>query len=358
MIPPVPNRLLDLRPEIGQVACSFQWDLVNRQGDKLGSLHPQVGATLSNDTSATVYRTARGVQLRESEWRDIDVFDSAVRPWMLLEDGTRWPLGLLLFTANPITEGTLESPMSTSLVDQRAVLGEEMPHSYGIPDGGLIHRALVEVVELYGFHDYEIADMGDRVGGGPVSWPPDARGITILESLAQRSGCHPPYFDNNGRLVIRPFVTLQHGVGHQYPRRDGRIKQGTLTSSSNLLEAVNAYRVISSGSTQNEISAVAYVDPALPHSRERTGRTKTHTTRKQGLPDTAACLRVADAMARQDAASYATAEFESVPDPRHDTFEFAELDGEVYREVAWSMMMQPGGSHSHRLAKATLMEDQ
>lgn len=350
----IANRILDLAKGVGQIACTWRWDLVNLSGGVLGQLHPAIGATMSNDTTGSIYRTVRDLRLQQGEWRDIDIFTSYVRPWMVLEDRTEWPQGLLAFSTNPITEGTLETSMSSTLVDLRFVLDQAMPFSYGLKNGALVFPAMVEVVELFGFADYAISDTGAQIGGGPVNWPPDATGLEILESLCQRAGFHPPYLDNSGVVTLRPPIELQLGQGHVYNRLDGRIRQGTMTYTTNLLTAPNTFKVISSGGGGNDISAEAYIDPSLPHSRENRGSRVPKVIRRQGLKDSASCLLVASSYARDSAAQYATREFDSVPDPRHDTFDIVETDGDPYREIAWTMVMAPGGSHSHRLVKDTV----
>lgn len=351
-----PNALLDLRPEVGQVGCTWRWDLVNDTGGVLGQIHPALGATLTNDTNASAYRTIRNVSIRQSEWADINIFTDYVRLWMVLEDGTQWSQGVFALTSDERVEGTLETPLSTTLVDKRFLLDSTMPFSYGIRNGALVYPAMVRVAELYGIPDAAITDTGARVGGGPVNWPPDATGLSILASLCQRAGFHPPYFDNAGILTLRPPVALQLGQGHVYNRRNGRIRQGALSRSTNLLDAPNAFKVISTGATSNEVYATAYVNPTLPHAKEQTGRVRIKAIRRQGLADRAACLAVAQSYARADAGRYATMTLESVPDPRHDTFDLVEIDGDPYREVSWAMALEPGGTHSHKVVKDTVEE--
>lgn len=358
MNPVTANELLDLRAGVGQVASTFRWELVDRGRNVIGQLHPEIGAHLSNTTNGTVFRTVRDLQIRESESRAIDIFRDFVRPSMVLEDGTMWPMGMFAFTSDAYTETTLETPLATSLLDLRFVLNQTMPHSFGVPDGGSVYDAMVEIVGIYGFADAIISPTDTIVGGGPANWPPDATGLTILDSLAQRAGFFPPYFDNDGLLTLRPVDPLQTGIGHRYDRGAGRIERNTLTRSSNLLDAPNAFKVLSSGPTPGEIYAIAYVAPELPHSRERRGFIVTKVIRKQGLPHEEACLEVAQAFARQDASQYATVQYSSVVDPRHDTFDIVEIDGEVYRETGHQPDLESGGTHTHTLVKAVLDGDQ
>ena len=353
------NPLLDLTPGVGVVASTFQWDLLDRHGQVTAQLHPQTGASLTNDTTATVYRQLRNLVFRQDDWAQVDPFEHRVRPWMVLSDGSRWPLGIFLFTADIRTRGSLETPLSTTMLDQRLILSQTMPFSYGIPDGGFVRSAMLEIIGLYGISDVNVAQTGARIGGGPVSWAPDASGLTILESLAQRAGFWPPYFDNRGTLLLRAVHPLgSEATVHHYDSPNPRVLRDTLQYSTNLLTAPNAFRVISSGTSGTEVYATAYVDAAEPYSRENRGVTITKVIRRQGLPDQASCRAVAAAAARAAAGSYATVEFSSVPDPRHDTFDTVDVSGELWREMSWTMALSPGGDHQHRLAKTITGSDE
>lgn len=355
MRPVTPNDILDLREGIGQVACSFRWDVEDLGGNVQGEVHPHArSAVISNDTRSKVYRTLRGVRLRESEARDLDLFRTVVHPWMVLEDGTRWSLGRFRFTGGTARYGSLETSSDVTLGDARFVLGQTLPRSFGVSDGGSVYGAMLEVAGLYGFPTGGITPTDAVVGGGPATWPPDGNGLQVLESMSQRARYLPPYLDNDGTLTMRPVDQVRLGVGHVY---DGRVVVKTLTTSEGLLEAPNAFKVISSGPTKGETYAVAYVDPTAPHSRERRGFTVMKVIRRQGLPDQPACAAVAQSHAAASAEQYATAQLTSAPDPRHDTFDIVQVGADAYREVASTMEMRPGGAHTHTLVKAAVLDE-
>lgn len=352
------NALLDLDPGIGQVASTFRWDVVDDAGGVGGQIHPEVNPTptMTNDTRSAVFRTVRNVRIRASEFQDLDPYRDRIQPSMVLQDGTSWPLGVFVVSVPSTPEGSVESTTVATLLDRRHQLGQNMPHSYAVPNGGSVYDAMVEVAGFYGLAAGKIEPNFTRVSGGPANWPPDAVGTAVMESLAQRSGYFPPYFDNAGALILRPLDALLPGVGHRYDRSQGRIVVGTLVPSANLLDAPNIFRVIGSGPTSGEVYAEARVDPGQRNSVERTGREVIRVVRKQGLGNRDACLAVAQSLAAASASQYATAEFTGPPDPRHDTFDIVQIDDDVYREVGWSLEMRPGGAHSHTLVKSAVRD--
>jgi len=46
------------------------------------------------------------------------------------------------------------------------------------------------------------------------------------------------------------------------------------------------------------------------------------------------------------------ANFNTPPDPRHDSYDVCIFAGERWREVAWSMTLEEGGIMSHTLIRA------
>lgn len=351
-----PNRLLDLQADVGEVASTFIWELLDKSYNVIGQIHPALGASMDNNTTSQVMRAVHNVKIPQSERINIDVLRDRVRPSMVLQDGTVWPLGVFFFTSDQIIESTATIPFDTTLLDQRFLLTSTLPFSFGVSVGRQIRDAIIEVIQAVGITRYSVDASSVKVSGDPINWSPDVTGLTVLESLAQRCGFFPPYFDNDGTLILRAQDILQSGIGHQYSRQGGRIIVNSLRSTSSLLTAPNAYKVIGSGATQGEVSAIAYIDPSLPQSRERRGITIMKTIRLQGVGSNADALALAQANAREDVNQFSTAELTSAPDPRHDTFDIVQTDQELWREVGWAMEMKPGGAHSHQLVKKILQD--
>lgn len=346
----IANDLLDLRVGIGQVAAKFRWELLDPNWNVIGELHPETGASMSNQTNAQVMRSVRSFKLSRSDWSSVNLFRDRVRPSMVLQDGTVWPMGVLYFTSDDDNESTADVVLETTLLDARMILSSPIPYSFGVSKGASIRDGMVNLINLLGFTHYSVAPDTSVAAGGPLNWPPDASALDILKSLAGKANFHSPYFDNQGSLTLRPIDPLQAGVGHQYTTDiNGRIEVDTYVRSSNLLSAPNAFKVISTDALGHEVFGIAYVDPSLPHSKENRGFISMSVTQAQSLGSTAACVAMAQTQARQSATQYRTGKFSSVPDPRHDTFDIVQVRDEVYREVGWTMEMASGGRHEHTL---------
>lgn len=346
-----PNALLDMR--IPQFACTFKWELLNASFNVIGELHPQLVANMDMNTSASIMRAVRNVVLPETESSAINIFSDRVRPSMVLQDGTVWPMGVFYFTSDEHRVGTAHTPLSTTLMDQGFALNSPLTFVAGVPDGGSVYTAMLQIIGVTNITRFNVVNTGRAVTGGPIAWAPETTALQILSDLCARIGFFAPFFDNDGVLNLIPSNSTAVNT-HSYPLENSRIVVNTLSTSTNLLTAPNAYRVISSGASQSLVASTAYIDPSLPHSRENRGFIIVDVFKTQGLGSQTECDAVALSRARQDPAQFATAEFVGVVDPRHDAFDFVDLGGVLYRETGWSVQMAPGGSHRHTLVRSVV----
>lgn len=352
MSAPPPHPLLDMR------APGFGWttrfDVVAPTLDVLGAVHPQSGdLSVSVDTEANVVRTMRGVTLGPNEARDLDLYRDRLRPVMVLEDGSEWPLGVFLFAGITPQVTTGFTLVDATLCDFGFALDQALTYSAGVPADGALYPAMTELVERAGVWDYVI-DYTEQRTREPLNWPVGTRTADCLNYLSRLAGYLRPYFDNQGRLVWRAAPALSGDVAHVYNQDTAaRIVDGTLAPADNLLDAPNVYVVIGSGPQRAEVVARAYVDPRLPHSRERRGFEVPKVLRLQGVADTEHAQRVADTMAAEDVKQLRTVSWSSTPDPRHDVFDVVSVDGVLYREVAWSLNLGTG-EHTHKASRQVI----
>lgn len=351
----VPNDILDLR--VQQIACTFRFELLDENFDVIGEVHPVTPVSIDHNTSSQIMRTLRGMTLTESEANNINIFKDRLRPSMVLSDGTTWPMGVFYFTSDEHFVGTAQIPLSTTLMDQAFFLNTLLPATVGVSTGKSLYDVIVAVLEVLQIERYSLEPTGATLTGSPLLWNPETTAFAILSSLASRAGFYTPYYNNDGTLVFRSASDLDTLTAHQYPLHNSRIIVNTLTTSTNLLTAPNAYKVISSGASKTVVSATEYIDSQLPHSKENRGFVITEVIRKQGLSTQSECRRIARTLAQQDPSQFATAEFVSVIDPRHDSFDAVDLGGTVSLEVGWSAQLTPGGAHRHSLVRKQIVSE-
>lgn len=347
--------LLDVAPWVGQMASSFRWTLVTQQTYSiLGELHPfrDVTPQMTNDPSRTVKRQISNVVIPPDEVADINLFRDRVIPELVLEDGRSFPLGVFMFLAPTRNRSSRQIPLATKLVDQGFQLDQGTRTSTSIPAGGSITETMATVIAGAGFVIDQVRLSGSTIkAGDAIAWPSGTSRARIVDELAELLAWYSPYFDNDGVLVGRPVDALTFTPLIDYVPIESRIYADSIEETDSLLEAPNVYIVLNSGGTPGEVAGEYLVPEEAPHSVANRGFDIVEVTRMQGVTDTEQAEAIAQANALQSPGDFRRVKLTSPPDPRHDTYDLVQWDGELWREVSWSMQMLPGGEMVHDLRK-------
>lgn len=339
----------------GQVASQIRWLVLSRQLETIGEVHPVYPTSITNDTSANIVRSLRGLTLRQNDMREINPNVDRLMPVWEFEDGSRragytgWPCGVFMFGGRVRERGSLHTTHNATLMDQGYQLDQKASRSYGIPLRGEVYPRMLEVLRLAGINDFEIEPTDQRVKD-PINWAIGTTWLQMFRDMCKLVGFYRPWFDNVGVARARTPQDLTDQDAHVYDldTDTGRVSRLTPPrENDNLLSAPNVYVVTSNGPTQTEIVARSWIDPRLPHSVENIGYERAEPISMQGLEDTAHAQRIADSYAAQDAAQYLVVDFESAPNPSQDTFDAVRYDGTLYRELRSTLTLTPGGPHSH-----------
>jgi hypothetical protein len=119
------------------------------------------------------------------------------------------------------------------------------------------------------------------------------------------------------------------------------------------LKAPNIFGVYESGPQSIRIGRFR-LDPAVPHSIERRGFPVAMVESRQGLESNLQARRAARSLATTKGAAFDWLEFQSLADPRHDSWSVIavqlEDNGPIERwlEVEWSLECRSGGLMSHK----------
>lgn len=351
------NALLDLDAGVGQVKSSVRYELLDRTGSLIGQVHPDVGKgapTIQNNGYSRWPRTLRNLTIPGYEAQDVDTYTMRVRPVWMLEDGTEYPLGVFVWERPERIYRTWDSPMTSTLVDLSYALDQSRPSSFGGSNRALVTDLITDLWVDSGLTDFQVQASDVRVGD-PIGYPPASSRRDSMAKLHALCGYPPPWFTNDGVGQSGPLPPLRDGQNvcrYVIEGTASRCYEGTITVAPDQDNA-GAVQVIGSGASKGDIWGIAYVDPTLPWSRERRGFLTTKTVRMQGLESTEQAEAIAASML--DMQTQGAVEFDSPPDPRHDTHNIVEFGtvGDLYREVMWSLTLSPGGPMHHRLVKGS-----
>lgn len=342
------NDQLDLSAWVGQRSATFTFNLVNGvTGQNLGEINPIRGtAQLTHETTSTIKRQL-SLSLGVADTAEINPITDRIDVDMVVA-GSSWPLGRYMFTdlSRQVSTGGNEAVIS--LTDEMFAVGQAITSGF---DAGIHATVPVAVQTLLAGLGVEL-EIEASPFQAAQSWAIGSNRGQILDALSVSGDYFGPWFGNDRKLhFIRSF-----NPATQVPDFDwdagNQVIRDTITLSDDLLTAPNRFIVISNASTDTSIPISAAVDvpPTAPHSVVNRGFVIPEV---QSLPvmNNAQALAVAQNLALRQTIFEKTA-ISTAPDPRHDSYNVIQWQGELWLETAWSMSLTEGASMAHTIRKA------
>lgn len=347
------EQLLDL-DGVSRRAESVQWDVLDADLVVIGSVTPiyEQPATVTNNVNRTIKRSCEPVRLAGADAAAINPLSDRLRPSWVLATGDRYPLGVFLWADNSRLIGSGGDETSGSLNDQTMILDQAVERTVGYDAGTSVTSALDALAAEAGLPVVYVEPSNYRLGA-PVVWPVGTTRLAIMAELCGMIGYYSPYFDNWGTFVCRsvPDLTVTNAEHVYEAGLTSRIYDGSIVESDDTLEAPNRYIVRGSGANDIPVSAFYDIPADAPHSIQNRGRIIADVYEPQGVETSEQALAAAIARYVQESHTYRWIEFDSPPDPRHDTFGIVQFLGDLYREQEWRLTLAPGASMAHSLRR-------
>jgi hypothetical protein len=340
--------LLDLAPWVGQRQATYTFQLINGvTGLHKGYINPIRGASLSHDTSRTIKRQL-SMALGQTDTELVDPLVDRVLVRMVFPNGQSYPLGKYMFTDSSLAKyvngrlGAMALNDEMFLVDQQIDKGIDGVNR-GIND--LLVRTLADLPITYKMEaSFFVSSQAWTIGAG--------RG-QILQDTALAGDLFSPWFDNDGDLrFIRAFDPALSVCDFDFDVV-GKVIRAGIVESSDILTAPNRFIVISNttgGNSAVPLVGVADVPINAPNSFANRGFRIIQTEDLQ-LTSSSQCQAVANNLALRSVA-FERVTISTAPDPRHDSYNVVQWQGEKWLELSWSLTLQEGSPMSHLLRKA------
>lgn len=338
--------ILDLNTGIGQRSCTFRFQLINGvTGQHLGDITPIRAASLTHDTTRTIKRQLT-LPLGVEDTAAVNTITDRVLVFMVMADGTQYPLGRYMFTdaARVLTTAGRLGAMALNdemfLVDQEITAGI---NGVGFDTADVIATALSGLpisfqLEPAGFISAEAWGSGTSRG-------------QVLEALAISGDYFSPWFDNNGIMrFIRTFDPAKAVADLDYDT-GFKVYRDQILETDDLLTAPNRFAVISNAAQDRDVPvfATADVPVSAPHSVPNRGFVISLTQNLQLSSQSQAQAVVEGLVNRQTV--FERVSLSTAPDPRHDSYNVIKWQGALWLELAWSMSLVEGGAMNHLLRK-------
>jgi hypothetical protein len=341
--------LLDLPPWVGQRAATFRFGLFNGvTGEVLPDLTPIRGASLSHDTTRTIKRQLQ-LSLGSEDTARVNPISDRVQPFMVFPNGQEYPLGTFIFTDSSRQVYTSGKLSDVALNDQMFLVDQGIPKgiggsAVGAGVNGLIELALAGLPIQF--------EMEATPFASTQAWSIGTDRGSILEALAVSGDFFSPWFGNDSKLhFIRSFDPATRICDFDWDAGNQVLRAG-IVETDNLLTAPNRFVVISNAATESTVPAVgmAEVPSTAPHSAANRGFEILSVTNLQVHDSSQAAAVAFNLLNRQTV--FETVTLSTAPDPRHDSYNVINWQGDKWLELAWSMALVEGGAMNHSLRKA------
>lgn len=344
---------LELAAYVGQRSSTFRFALLDGvTGESKGDIHPlrEDVPVLSHDTSRTIKRTLN-ISLGVTDSALINPVRDRVLVYMVT-GGVEYPLGRYMFSDATVARWTSGALTSCTLMDEMFIVDQPMENAFSaLRDYVGVNATMVRLMQPLPQITYDFEVSSQNAAG---SWAAGTSRAKVLGDLCTQGGFFSPWFDNDGVLrAIQSFdpadklpdIDLDEGY---------RVIRGTVAETNDLLDAPNRFIVISNGATGIEAQAPTYgvydVPNSAPHSILNRGFVVPDVRDLQTA--TGASAQVAAKTIGITSTVFERVHLETVPDPRHDSYDVIRWQGELWLELSWSMNLIEGGTMSHVMRKA------
>lgn len=339
--------VLDLNTGIGQRSCTFRFELINGvTGQHLGDITPIRSATLVHDTTRTIKRQLM-MPLGVEDTAAVNTITDRVLVFMVMADGTEYPLGRYMFTDASRAVTTSGRLGAMSLNDEMFLVDQETSAGINGFSGSVTEVIFAVLAGL---------PVSVEVASSPYpntqAWGIGTSRGQVLEALAISGDYFSPWFDNNGVMqFIRTFDPMTKIADLDYDT-GSKVYREPIIETDDLLTAPNRFVVTSNSASDPslEVVGIADVPNNAPHSIVNRGFVLSQTQNLQ-LATTAQAEAVARGLANRQTV-FERVTLSTAPDPRHDSYNVIKWQGELWLELAWSMALTEGGSMNHLLRKS------
>jgi hypothetical protein len=346
---------LDMPDYVGQRSLTYRYDLVDVVTGYRQSIQPlrSPAPRLTHNTQNIIKRNITGLYLGVEATEFFNSISSRLELFMLI-DGTEYPLGLYVPADWAQIISTNGTTSSASFYDEGYIIDQQLSSAFGAvsPGGELVMSSLARLLGRYPITSHLEATNYSTSG----SWSAGTRGGFVVEQLAFEGDYFSPWFDHSSVMqFIRSFdpaaqiPTFNFDVGN-------RVLRENILKTDNLINAPNRFVIIGNGSSAMTddvpIVGVADVPSTAPHSILNRGFVIPHVEHRQidSVPQASA---IALNLARQRTL-FEQVELDTLPDPRHDSYDVIRWQDANWLEISWSLSLTPGSPMRHTLRRAYL----
>jgi hypothetical protein len=332
---------------------SYRAVLLNQSLEQIGEITPDQGENvpvITNNINRTIKRSLEGLVILPSDVANIHTLTDRLKIYGTF-DGVERPLGVFMWIDQSGSRATYGIKMGESMVDLNGVLDQPLGTPKGYRAGSSIDTIIHDLAAEVGIVSFNLTTTGLLLTSA-MNFGATISRAEAMSQVAHVGGLYSPFFNNDGALTTIAPPSIDNRAVMRYSEGDNIIA-GTIEETDDLLTAPNRWVVEVSGSEGTAAIWAAYDIPAeAPHSYYNRGfYIVSVVNESQGISTYEEAYRVVRAAALSDDSTYSWAEFDAIPDHRHDTFNLVEYLGVNFREQEWRLPLYAGAVMHHSLRR-------
>ncbi|HEY5990282.1 MAG TPA: hypothetical protein VIV12_28435, partial [Streptosporangiaceae bacterium] len=181
--PPTATDLIELAG-ISQRIDTFTFTLLDKTGVSIGNLHPSVeqAPRIRNDATAAMPRTLDQLLLPASETQAINPVSDLLQVHMVLQEGTRYSLGVFLWADDARPKRAWGTEHNSSLVDRMAILNQQISVTFGRSTNAHVLTTAVDLAEaVIGPGLIDVEDDSSTFAA-PIGYAPGSNRLEIINT--------------------------------------------------------------------------------------------------------------------------------------------------------------------------------
>lgn len=347
-----PSPQLDLADYVGQRRATFTFELVDAITGYREEINPIRDSvpTLTHDTARTIMRQLDGVFLSVADTAKFNSISSRLEIQMVL-NGQSYPLGRYMPNSQLRAISTAGTRSFPAFYDESFIVDQEITASFGTENIGTSGVVTLQSTLKRFLAQYPVSySIEPSNFTGVVSWPMGTRGGFIVQQLAIDGDWFAPWMDHSNVYRFIRTINPQTAIPTFDFDSGNKVFRSRVFESDNLIEAPNRFVVVSNGASSVGSSAATVVGtydvPAsAPHSIANRGFIMQKTVNRQ--LDSLTQAQAVAANLGQRYTIFETAELNTAPDPRHDSYDVIRWRGENWLEIAWRLPLVEGSQMNH-----------
>jgi hypothetical protein len=345
----------------GARSWRFRYERLDLNGRPIGELTNVLSATISNDATAKVKRTARFDIVDDGT---VDFLSDRIKAYagLVMPDGgvAEWPVGVFLLTTPP--RASDESGVVTRKVDAYDLLqvlsDDRVIARYTVLAGARYMDAVGDLINTAGLFDVAITPS-DAVLPTARDWDMGTPRLDIINDLLAAICYRSLFVDEEGVICARPYVTASaRDPDYTYEADEESVLFPAITDKLDLFEIPNQWLIVRSEADSAPLTASwTNSNPDSPTSTVRRGRMIVHFESGVDAADQAALDGIVQRMAEEASQVYEEIDFGTGLMPFHGEYDVLELVYSPlglygkYLETQWSMEMAAGKQMTHTVQR-------